>query len=189
MTTRKDLKRRVRERQARTGEAYVTALRHLSAERQPPFPVIELLDMTEMGRSLGMKCHVAVFPRLAERVDLRRALEQLLHVLQSTTGDPDFDLMRAAVWRGENVDPSTLKRIFAHESRFLGRVQAGIGGMCENGRTLALSIEGKTGLEMVLFLISLRPSLAYIRRAPTLTITGLDGLAADPLFDWEMKLL
>src|SRR5690349_14918466 len=125
MTAKRDLKRRVRQRQARTGEAYVTARRHVvaataasaddddddvdavaaesdTADTGPvrasavppaadvargdaavptpaaPAPgsaasaavsVVELLDVSEQARRLGLVCRVAMFPALVARVE------------------------------------------------------------------------------------------------------------------------
>jgi hypothetical protein len=68
MTKRRDLKRRVRERQEKTGESYVTARRHVlvdPAENGPApaspgtaIPVVEMITLTEHATRLGMKCRV-----------------------------------------------------------------------------------------------------------------------------------
>ncbi|HWO26708.1 MAG TPA: hypothetical protein VNO30_48595 [Kofleriaceae bacterium] len=77
MTDRRDLKRRVRARQERTGESYMTALRHVQAQRPSAIPTIERVDLTELGAPLGMKCRIAMFPELADRVDAATMLAQL----------------------------------------------------------------------------------------------------------------
>ncbi len=67
MTAKKDLKRRVRERQAQTGESYVTARRHVVAQapepESPKRPVIhvdEMHDITEAAAKLGWRCRVVI---------------------------------------------------------------------------------------------------------------------------------
>ncbi len=129
MTQKRDLKRRVRERQARTGESYMTALRHVRGEQleaagaaagESPdagassagapaggassggaIPVVEMVDLSELATSLGLTCRVMVMPAVIERVDPAAMLVQLRGVLQTTAGDPSFALLRAAVLLGE----------------------------------------------------------------------------------------
>src|SRR5215468_10944795 len=101
MTKQRDLKRIVRERQSRTGESYVTALRHVRGVQGECVPVVELVDVSEVGAALGIKIRVLVLPALAESIDVTATLQQLRTVLLSTTRDPALDLMRAVVLCGE----------------------------------------------------------------------------------------
>ena len=55
MTDRRDFKRRVRARQAHTGESYMVALQHVRAQRPPRVPMIELVDLTPVGKALGLR--------------------------------------------------------------------------------------------------------------------------------------
>jgi hypothetical protein len=54
MTVKRGLERRVRERQARTGESYMTALRHVQGqvhelvEERRAITVVELVDVSEI---------------------------------------------------------------------------------------------------------------------------------------------
>src|SRR6185295_9281271 len=143
MTKQRDLKRLVRDRQVRTGESYVTALRHVRMPRRETVPVVELVDVTAIGEPLGMQCRVMVQPELAERIDVAAALRQLRSVLLTTTPDPDFDLMRAAVLRGET--PYTAPPPLGEGLRFLVRLRAGVGGVCPSGRIVAFSVAGSSG--------------------------------------------
>jgi hypothetical protein len=199
MTERRDLKRRVRARQARTGEAYMTALRHVQAERPPAFPTIELIDLTELGAPLGLKCRVVMFPQVAERVDAAAMLVRLRDALLATEGDRALALMRRVVLRGGRArTPAMVVTALEEARRFVARARAGIGGVSESGRMLALQVDGRAasgrrgkpddgagkpgdGAHMLLFTLQLMPMFVPVHREPTLVITSLDGLTADPI--------
>ncbi len=146
MTDRSDLKRRVRDRQARTGESYMTALRHVRGQRAGAVPVVELLDISDIGAVLGIKCRTLVLPALAERVDVGAMLRQLHAALLATTRDPASQLMRAVVLYGERpfASPSGIDE----GSQFLRRVRAGVGGFSETGRALSFAVAGRRGVEL-----------------------------------------
>ncbi|HSS00207.1 MAG TPA: hypothetical protein VLM79_24285 [Kofleriaceae bacterium] len=175
MTKQRDLKRLVRDRQARTGETYVTALRHIrtprSATGTETVPVVELVDITAIGEPLGMRCRVMVQPELAECVDVTAVLRQLRSVLLTTTPDPDFDLMRAVVLRGEC--PYSAPPTLADGLRFLVRLRAGIGGVCPSGRIVAFSVAGSAGMVQVVFMLWIT-HVRSIQLRPTLVVTTTD---------------
>ena len=188
MTRKRDLKKRVRERQTRTGERYTTALQEVQSRRgvgpssREPMSVIELLDFSEQAARLGLKCEVSIFPDLAERVDGAAALERLRDVLIATADDPATEPLRAVMLRGEW--PALLvQSVFDLTSdgrRFMSRARAGIGGVSESGRMLAISIAGRQGPEMVVCLLwhwlwvgqapLLQPVL--LRREPRVILAG-----------------
>ena len=64
MTIRRDLKRRIRERQAQTGERYTTARAHVLGAATPPGRVpdwvIELHDVSDRAQAVGILCPVRV---------------------------------------------------------------------------------------------------------------------------------
>jgi hypothetical protein len=209
MTQRRDLKRRVRERQARTGESYVTALRHVRGEPAeaagaPPspdvaaaapsagaIPVVELVDLSDVAASLGLTCRVMGMPLLIERVDATAMLVQLRGVLRTTAGDPAFAVLRSAVLLGERPSVArdtmraTLPSPVAHDAlRFAARVRAGIGGISNNGRALAFSVAGRDGPELVVFSLWLVPP-RFDRRPPTLVITSPEQLSIHTRFALE----
>lgn len=183
MTRQRDLKRLVRERQVRTGESYVTALRHVRVPRTEAFPVVELVDVTAIGEPLGMQCRVLVQPELAARIDVAAALRQLRSVLLTTTPDPDFDLMRAVVLRGER--PYSAPPTIADGLRFLVRLRAGIGGVCPSGRIVAFSVAGASGVEQVVFLLWIMP-VRYLQLRPTLVVTSTDLSLGDDDDDFSI---
>lgn len=178
MTARRDLKRRVRERQARTGESYMTALRHV-LDNRPAVPVVELIDITDIAAALGIACRARLTPTLADRIDAASALRQLRDALVATLRDPALDLMRRVVLGGES--PSIKPTSIDVTRRFMTRVRAGIGGVAEHGRLLALAVDGRRGHgpEMVVFLLLLSP-VAYVSYTPTVVLTCTDGSLLGP---------
>src|SRR5688572_2450348 len=88
MTAKKDLKKRARDRQARTGESYVTALGHVRAQRPgTPIPVVVLVDLTAVGAAEGLSCRISMYPGLTGRVDPAAALARLRQALMATPDD------------------------------------------------------------------------------------------------------
>jgi hypothetical protein len=183
MTQKRDLKRRVRARQERTGESYTEARRRVTAARPDgPFPVVEGLDATEIAEEIGLRCRVSVAPDLAARVDPRVALLRLRDALLGTTGDPSTEMLRTVLVRGDNVAfPIAAGELVAYR-RFLARARSGIGGASASGRMLAIAVEARAGgVEMVLFLIWPLPAGMAHLRPPTLIVTTVDGVQLDPL--------
>jgi hypothetical protein len=117
MTAKRDLKRRVRQRQARTGESYVTARRRVLAARneptgrddspdgspaksiapielregdelRPALPVVELRDVTQEAWQLGYRCRITVFPSVLDACELADVLAALRDALVGSAGDP-----------------------------------------------------------------------------------------------------
>jgi hypothetical protein len=183
MTTKRDLKRRVRERQARTGESYMTALRQVRGPTPTPtpgaVPVVEMIDLSEIAAALGIKCRAMVLPAVAERIDLAGALRKLCAVLTATIQDPAFNLLRSVVLHGERLTgkpPSP-----AGARRFLERVRAGVGGISESGRMLALPLDGRRGAELIVFFLWLMP-VSYAVAPPSLFVTSADAMQGDALY-------
>jgi hypothetical protein len=181
MTEKRDLKRRVRDRQARTGESYMTALRQVKAQRPPTFPVVEFVDLTEIGTPLGFKCRVLMFPGLADRVDAASALAKLRDVLLMTDRDRSLELFRAVALRGEPRRFRVTQDLLDEGRRFVVRARAGLSGVSDGGRMLALHIDGKQGATMVIFLIWLLPDFVPVQREPSLILTSLDAIGVDPI--------
>jgi len=177
MTAKRDLKRRVRDRQARTGESYMTALRQVRGPDLTPspdaVPVVELIDLSEIAAALGIKCRAMVLPGVAERIDVADALRKLCAVLTATIQDPAFNLMRSVVLHGERPIGKIPAPTEAH--RFLARVRAGVGGLSERGRMLGLPIEGRRGPEMIVFFVWLMP-VTYVVMPPSLFVTSANAM-------------
>ena len=177
MTAKRDLKRRVRERQGRTGESYMTALRHVLDQRPSVVPVVEMIELSEVGAAMGIQCRVRMAPVLAGRIDAVGALRRLRDALIATERDPAFDLMRRVVMYGEA--PAARPIGIDLNRRFLARVHAGIGGISEHGRMLALMVDGRLGPEMIVFMLWLSP-VSYTRYRPSLVLACADGTLDSP---------
>jgi hypothetical protein len=177
MTAKRDLKRRVRERQGRTGESYMTALRHVLDQRPSAVPVVEMIELSEVATAMGFQCRVRMAPALAERIDAVGALRRLRDALITTEPDPAFDLMRRVVLHGES--PVLRPHGLDAGRRFLARVHAGIGGISEHGRMLALMVDGRRGPEMIVFMLWLAP-VQYVQYRPSLVLATTDGTLDGP---------
>jgi hypothetical protein len=178
MTARRDLKRRVRERQGHTGESYMTALRQVLDQRPNAVPVIEMIELTEVGEAMAIRCRVRMSPALADRIDAVGALRRLRAALVATERDPAFDLMRRVVLYGES--PVLRPSIDVDAGRrFIARVRAGIGGISEHGRLLALLVDGRRGPEMVVFMLWLSP-VGYVPYRPSLILATAEGTVDGP---------
>jgi hypothetical protein len=178
MTARRDLKRRVRERQGHTGEPYMTALRHVLDQRPSAVPVIEMIDLTEVADAMGMRCRVQMSPALADRIDAVGALRRLRAALLATERDPAFDLMRRVVLHGEAPLLRPLNGMNIGQ-QFMARVRAGIGGISAHGRLLALMVNGRHAPEMIVFMLWLSP-VSYLPYRPMLILATADGTLDGP---------
>jgi hypothetical protein len=198
MTAKRDLKRLVRERQARTGESYVTARRHVLAhaarqlpeaepdpgERRSAIPVVEMISFTAHAKALGMTCRVAVASTLAQQTDPVRVLERVRELLLATEDDPGTRVLRAAVLRGEMpvIEASARPGWIEAGQRFVSRALAGIGGVSENGNMLAFNVAGTGGSVLVIAHLGFRPVSHPSSSAsgPRLVLTTVDALASGP---------
>lgn len=171
MTQHKTFKRLVRERQARTGESYMVAMRQIrDADDRQPIPVEELIDLSEPAAALGLTCRVVIQQALAACVDVGDVLRRLRSALRNTVVDPAFDLMRAVVLHGESSRaPNALI-----DRAFLARVKAGLGGVSSDGRVLALPLaDGALGLFYLWTVpapFETRPATLIISRPGTLLV-------------------
>lgn len=187
MTEKRDLKRRVRDRQSLTGESYMTALRQvqMQAQRPPGIPVVEFIELTEIAAPLGFKCRIVMSPVLADQIDAARALARLRDVLIATDRDGALELLRAVTLRGEPRRCHLTPIAFDEGRQFLARARAGLGGVSDGGRALALQVDGKQGATMVVFYLWLTPDFVPVYREPSLILASLDGRFAHPLLNWE----
>ena len=195
MTAKKDLKRRIRDRQAATGESYVTARRQVLAQApeppEPPAPeptapeppppaeparrpvihVDEMLDLTAAGAALGFRCNVVITRSLTDRVDGGRVLDRVRTTLDATAQDPEMARFRAVVLHGERTRlPPVTRGLWMEQMRqFLNRARAGIGGISEQGDMLALVIDGT----MVLAHIGYWPRPQRAQAAARLSLSAI----------------
>jgi len=182
MTAKKDFKRRVRERQAKTGESYTAARAQVMAQadggeaapepteeptdepKRSSISVVEMVDASEEARSLGLACDVLVSPQLAAHIPPFEILEHVRAALLATEHDPAMSLLRGALFRGESPRRGPeihLRARWEDTKRFFTRARVGIGGINEDGDMLALQVEDT----MVLVQISAVPHMPLIRRA------------------------
>lgn len=180
MTDRKDFKRRVRERQARTGESYTTARAQVEARRPGAVPVVETVDVAEAAARLGLRCHVVIASTLLDQVDGELVLERIRDALIATDSDPATDLMRAVALRGEQPLGARREALLAGRlrdwndpelRRFVARARAGIGGVSERHHALALAIRDV----MVLCWLTTWPVRDRDDRSAALYISTVDG--------------
>ena len=184
MTQQRDLKRRVRDRQSRTGESYMTALRQVLAQRPPAFDVVELTDLTEIGAPLGFKCRIVMAPDLQDQIDIAATLARFRDVLLTPDRDGALELFRAVTLRGERRQLHLTQTVFGDVRQFIARARAGLGGVSEGGYLMALQVDGKSGATMVLFTLWLLPEFVPVVREPSLILASLDGIPPDPLLAW-----
>lgn len=186
MTSKRDLKRRVRERQARTGESYMTARRHVLAQaasaapREPAIPVVEMISVTDEAARLGLKCRAVITSTLVSQVAPVAVLERVRDALLATPDDPGTRVLRAAVLDGEppQIGTRVLPAWLDETRRFLARAHAGIGGVSENGNMLALPVEARDGsLLMVIAHIGFRPAWRPEPPQPRLVLTTIDSFS------------
>jgi hypothetical protein len=142
MTANRDLKRRVRDRQAHTGESYMTALQRVLAQRPgsipSAIPTVEFVDLTELAESLNLKCQVVASPALVRIIDVKPTLERFREMLVVTRHDPALALVRSVALRGEHIQFEVTHASANEGVAFIRRLQAGLGGVSANGRILAL---------------------------------------------------
>lgn len=168
MTYKRDLKRRIRERQARTGEAYTTAREHVLAAK-PSIDVIDVLDMTADAAAIGLTCPVSIWPKLAERAEPRLVLARLRDALLATVGDPKLAVWHGVALRGERPVGASWTPDIVGARRFVDRALAGIGGISDDRRMIALHVQGREGVVAVLAVLVLYPA-ALVARAPQIML-------------------
>jgi hypothetical protein len=136
MTANRDLKRRVRDRQAQTGESYMTALHHVLAQRPgsipSAIPTVEFVDVTEVAAALGLKCRIAVSPTLVHAIEVEQTLGRFRDLLIAAGRDPALLLMQSIALHGEHVyfplTPAASFQEFQQAVQFVERVLVGLGG-------------------------------------------------------------
>ena len=161
MTDKKDLKKRVRERQAKTGESYTAARAHI---RKPRIEVEELPDATSEARAAGLDCNAVV-----SKPDLRQtALFVRVREMLEALGVP--------LQRLTPVPPAVKLAVGAR--RFLDSVRAGARGVSEDGSLFALEWTGRVVVGGILGVPGRKPLLALsllddIRGMPGLSLMGI----------------
>ena len=188
MTAKRDLKKRVRARQAKTGESYTAARRHVMAAKpadhedrpdeaeavgleakvatpERSIAVDALVDVTKTATSVGLRCKVLMSEQLASAVDPKLILLELRFVLLTSVRDPTSDLLRAVALHGDTTAPPLGRARDPRQVQFLARLRAGANAISSDGRALGFHIEG------VAIVCSIW------RRQATLVVTTLQDMA------------
>jgi hypothetical protein len=164
MTAKKDLKRRVRARQAKTHESYTAALAQVRGAR-PKVPTVELDDVTAMAAELGIRCKVFTYPG----VDARATLERMRDALRATGGDPATERLSKGLFENRSSDlalagsMTDAMALTQSSRRFLLRARAGIGGV--SGPLIAVNVGDVPVVGALLELPFSRPPLFVLRSA------------------------
>jgi hypothetical protein len=210
MTAKRDLKKRVRARQAKTGESYTAARRHVTAARpaaevddeaetgdsspsdapaSPPIAVDSLVDVTAMATSVGLRCKILMSERLAEAIDPKRILLELRFMLLSTVRDPTSDRLRAVALHGDTSAPPLGRARDPRQVHFLARLRAGASAISTDGRALGFRIDD---VAIVCSIWRSKPSLVVttLEDMGLLTLSGLGtgtvaDLQATPILQFE----
>jgi hypothetical protein len=131
MTKRKDLKKRVRARQEKTGESYTAALANI----RPDVHIPEAPSATAEARAAGLRCEAVVSPRLRRTGDLQPLFVRLHELLEALSPEACGPLLR-----GERppLRMPTMQDM-AEARRFLAAVREGERGLSRNGQMLAFN--------------------------------------------------
>ncbi len=155
MTDKKNLKKRVRERQEKTGERYSTALAHLRAQAREEEPVspsantapkqrikIEEPWDPAVTREAGLQCPVFADEGLKARTAplVPTALFQLAEVLRATSTHPSTQHFRRMVLHGERYSLPLGPELFTEIMEFGAQLRLGMRGASASGRYLAFDV-------------------------------------------------
>jgi hypothetical protein len=177
---------------ARTGERYAAARAAVVADRgaggdgRPGgsgMSVVELLDWSREAARAGMPCKVFAFPDVAEVVDGAALLARIREALRATESDPATEVLRSFMLLGRRPldrPPFSIEG-FERIRRFVARARAGIGGVSEGGRMLALHVAGPTGVVPVLCVLWQAPASPLVQREPCVLLLGPGEVAGPPL--------
>ncbi|HET7788892.1 MAG TPA: hypothetical protein VFL36_23150 [Myxococcales bacterium] len=135
MTKKKDLKRRVRERQERTGESYTAALAQVRGPRVAAVP-----EATREAKAAGLRCRAFVSTRLRRETDLAALFARLREMLEALGAPACGPLLRGEMAPGGIPDAV---RLAVESRRFLTEVRTGARGFSRDGRLFALEWKGE----------------------------------------------
>jgi hypothetical protein len=158
MTKKKDLKRRVRERQAKTGESYTAALAQVRGPRISAVP-----EATKEAQGAGLRCKAFVSERLRQGGDLPALFLRVREMLEALGAPACGPLLRGELSPGRIPDAV---RLGVEARRFLSEVRAGARGVSRDGRLFALEWKGAV----------LVGGIVLAGRTPLICIGSLDDL-------------
>lgn len=205
MTTKKDLKKRIRERQQQTKERYTTARAHVLNQASVPAEKIErFTDISTLARQHNILCATYVTSSVWRREpipDKREGLfsAALLHLsalLQVTQNEPAYNKLRAALLYQQPAlpvapprKPLEARQLEGFDSlrSFLQQLKLGMRGPSRDGQFVSLDVqhEGQT----TTLVASLLPFCLSFQQGPILLLAlAQDFFAAEALF-YELKAL
>ncbi|HEY6909995.1 MAG TPA: hypothetical protein VI356_11540 [Myxococcales bacterium] len=158
MTKKKDLKRRVRQRQAKTGESYTAALAQVRGPRIAAVP-----EATKEAQAAGLRCKAFVSRRLRQEPGLGELFVRVREMLLALGADACGPLLRGELASGEIPDAV---RLAVESRRFLAEVRAGGRGLSRDGRLFALEWKGAV----------LVGGIVLAGRMPLICVGSLDDL-------------
>ena len=183
MTKKKGLKRLVRERQAKTGERYSTALVHVRGKEKSPIPFEECHDASSWAAREGLHCRAVVSEKLWQAEEAAGAPDDRFHlifgklraILVASRSDPSFGDVCAALLEGKKTRvavPNAVREV-ADSRRFLEQTRAGVRGFSSSGRMIAFDApRGEEPVTLIGVLIFAPPSPES--RPPLLWLSPLE---------------
>ncbi|QRN94686.1 hypothetical protein JRI60_37045 [Archangium violaceum] len=161
MTLKKNLKKRVRARQEKTGESYTTARMHVLNQEQASRPKVSqesLREVTPLVDEVGLTGQAFLMPRFLESL-ARPALKRLRELLLATRDEPATQRMRAVLLNGEpdTMDFASLSREWVQTQAFLRNLRLGMRGPSRSGRLLSFELRAD-GMPVTI-VVALMPSL------------------------------
>lgn len=150
MTQKKDLKRHVRERMAKTGERYAAALRQVKAKVEPE----PELEADSYLLESPLECRLMASRDVYRRVLAdggARLVARFAEVVNALEGDPAGVLFRRAA-RGEPVDIQRDVRVamfhwqerVSERTRYARLLELGLRGVSAGGCILSFDFEGQS---------------------------------------------
>jgi hypothetical protein len=141
-------------------------------------PVVELVDVSGEACRANILCRVSMFPSLLARVDATVVLTRLRDLLLATAEDPPMHVFAQVALTGRGpTQPPRLARVPNYDAvqRFLRRARAGLGGVSDDGLTLAFHVAGPDGL------IAIQCGLHWPLRleqakGPSFVLLGIDDM-------------
>jgi hypothetical protein len=170
VTDRRDFKRRVRARQAQTGESYTEAHKQVTAARPRAMSVVDLRDISDAAARMGFECAVTAQDELLARVPAETLLRRLHSVLVAVDGDDETAVMRRLAFHGETPSLGGVMASTAALRAFYARAKAGMGGSFGGGRLIVLY-----DAVPIIYVAWPQPPMAVAPRAPRIAIMTLDG--------------
>lgn len=181
MTDRRDLKKRIRARQEKTGERYTTARAHVMGQGPGNDLVVELRDISDAARATGFVCLARATPAVPEAIEAH-ALRQLREILLGPVAG--LDPMRKIALQGSvhpTLDLGRVLELITQRRAFHASLELGLRGPGPGGRIVAFDL--LTDGECCTIVAQLLPT----RGEAVLLLSGFPGdpVVADSIDLWE----